>query len=131
MTARLMRSLAAALLLAGGVVHFNLWTSGYRHIPKIGPLFLANFIVSIGLAVAVLATRRPAVALAGMMFAASSLGALGLTRTVGVLGFTETGWTTPAIKTLSTELGAILALAGALALQLRATHHLAPASNRG
>jgi hypothetical protein len=41
MTARLTRLLASALLLAGGIIHYELWNSGYRNVPKIGPLFLA------------------------------------------------------------------------------------------
>lgn len=122
MTARLTRLLAAALLLAGGIVHFNLWTTGYRHIPKIGPMFLANFVGSIALAAAIVTSRRVSIALAGIAFAAGSLLALVLSRTVGVFGFTETIWTTPAIKTLASEVGVILTLGAALTLQLRANH---------
>ena len=122
MTARLTRSLAAVLLLAGGIVHFNLWNSGYRHIPKIGPLFIANFVASIALAVAVLVSRRASVTLAGIAFAAGSLVALVLSRTVGVFGFTETIWTTQAIKTLASEAGAIVTLGAVLTMQLRAPH---------
>ena len=104
MNVRLTRLLAAVLLLAGGIVHFNLWNSGYQHIPKIGPLFLANFVASIALAVAIIASRRSSVALVGMAFAAGSLAALVLSRTVGVFGFTETIWTTEAVKTLCVNL---------------------------
>ncbi len=43
MTARLTRSFAAVLILVGGLVHLDLWNSGYRNIPKIGILFMANF----------------------------------------------------------------------------------------
>jgi hypothetical protein len=119
MTAHLTRSLAAVLLLAGGAVHLNLWNSGYRHIPKIGPLFMANFVGSIALAAAVLTSRRASVAFAGMAFAAGSLAALVLSRTVGVFGFTETIWTTQAVKTLATEVGAIVALGTVLIMQRR------------
>ena len=51
MTVRLTRALAALLLLAGGIIHFDLWKSGYRFIPKIGPLFLANFVGSVALVI--------------------------------------------------------------------------------
>lgn len=120
MTARLTRLLAAALLLAGGVVHYQLWRGGYRHIPKIGPLFLANVFGSVALAAAVGLSRRAIVAVAGILFAAGSLAALVLSRTVGVFGFTEMIWTTQAIRTLVSELGAIVTLALALAIQRRA-----------
>ena len=88
MTARLTRAFAAVLLLAGGIVHFNLWNSGYRHIPTIGLLFMANFVGSIAAAAAVMTSRRASVAFAGITFAAGSLVALVLSRTVGVFGFT-------------------------------------------
>ena len=114
MTARLTRLLAAAFLLAGGLVHLNLWNGGYRYIPRIGPLFLANFVGSIALAVAVVVSNRAGVSLAGMAFAAGSLVALILSRTVGLLGFTESIWTQDALKTLASELGAITTLGFAL-----------------
>jgi hypothetical protein len=119
MTARLTRLLASALLLAGGIIHYELWNNGYRNVPKIGPLFLANFGGSIVLAAAVLLSRRATVAVGGIVFAAGSLTALVLSRTVGVFGFTETVWTTQAIRTLAAEVGAIAALGCALTMQHR------------
>src|SRR5436305_648681 len=111
MTARLTRSLAAVLLVAGGVIHYHLWEEGYRHIPTIGPLFLLNFIGSVALAAAVLFSRhRLTVTVAGIVFAAGSLAALVLSRTVGVFGFTETIWTSQAVRTLLSEVGAIATL---------------------
>jgi hypothetical protein len=127
MTARLTRSLAAVLLLLGGIVHYDLWENGYRHIPKIGPLFMANFVGSVALAVAILLSRRASVAFAGIAFAAGSLVALVLSRTVGVFGFTETIWTSQAIKTLASEIGAIVALGCALTMQLRSRPAAIPA----
>lgn len=114
MTARLTRLLAAAFLLAGGIVHLSLWNGGYRYIPRIGPLFLANFVGSIALAVAVVVSRRAGISLAGIAFAAGSLVALILSRTVGLFGFTEMIWTPDAVKTLAAELGAITTLGFAL-----------------
>jgi hypothetical protein len=125
MTARVTRLLAAVFLLVGGIVHYNLWRGGYRAIPKIGPLFLANFVGSIALAGAVMISRRVSVAFAGIAFAVGSLVALILSRTVGVFGFTETIWNAPALKTLTSEIAAIVTLAIAAAVQLRATHHTA------
>ena len=105
MTVRLTRSLGAVLLLAGGIIHFDLWKSGYRVIPKIGPLFLANFVGSVALAAIALATM--------------SLLALVLSRTVGVLGFSEMIWTRPAIQTIASEIGVVLTLGYALFLEGR------------
>jgi len=37
-----------ALLAGSAVLHFHLWSSeGYRHIPTIGPLFLARAVCSL------------------------------------------------------------------------------------
>ena len=119
MTARLTRLLAAIFLIIGGIVHYNLWRSGYRSIPKIGPLFMANFLGSIGIAGAVMISRRASIALAGIAFAAGSLAAVLLSRSVGVFGFTEMIWTKEAIITVISELGAIATLAVAVALRLR------------
>jgi O-antigen/teichoic acid export membrane protein len=130
MTARLTRLLAAALLLAGGIVHLNLWNGGYRYIPRIGPLFLANFVGSIALAGAVLVSRRAGVSLAGMAFAGGSVVALILSRTVGLFGFTEMIWTPDAIKTLASELGAITTLGFALLLQSGHPARLQPRTTR-
>jgi hypothetical protein len=115
-------------LLAGGIVHIELWNSGYRHIPKIGPLVVANFVGSIALAAAVIASRRAGVAFAGITFAAGLLVALVLSRTVGVLGLTEAIWTTQATKALVTELGAIVALGAAPIMQRRVALEFAPAT---
>ena len=119
MTVRLTRSLGAVLLLAGGIIHFDLWKSGYRVIPKIGPLFLANFVGSVALAAIVLLTRRRGVEVAAIALATMSLLALVLSRTVGVLGFSEMIWTRPAIQTIASEIGVVLTLGYALFLEGR------------
>ena len=89
---------------------------------------MANLVGSIALAVALMASRRASVALAGILFAAGSLAALLLSRTVGVFGFTEAIWTTQATKTLAVEVGAIVALAAALMMQRRTAFKFAPAT---
>ncbi|HEV7536641.1 MAG TPA: hypothetical protein VGP90_13460, partial [Acidimicrobiia bacterium] len=113
------RLLAAGLLLAGGIIHFDLWRGGYRNIPEIGPMFLANFAGSIVLSVAVVLSRRATFAVGGIIFAGGSLAALVLSRTVGVFGFTETVWTSQAIRTLASEIGAIATLGWVLTMQHR------------
>src|SRR5271169_5544222 len=82
----------AAALAVTGISHAYLYIHGYRHIPNIGTAFL--FQASVSMAVAVLLVlggpgwlRWAAAALAG-----GSLVAFALSRTVGVLGFTERGW---------------------------------------
>ena len=86
-------------------MHYVLWRDGYRHVPRIGALFLANFVVSIVLAVGVVTRRRITTDAAAIVFAAASLAALLLSRTVGIFGFSETVWSPQAINTLATKIG--------------------------
>jgi len=123
MTARVTRLSAAVLLVVGGLIHYDRWSAGYRHIPGIGPLFMANCVMSIAIAATLVVTRRATAATAGIVLAAGSLVALVLSRTTGLLGFTETTWTPQAINTLLSEVAAILTLGVVLGLQLRARHH--------
>ena len=109
------RLLAAALILAGGAVHLQLWQGGYRGIPRIGPWFLANVIISVVLAVALMVRKDPRVSLAGMLFSIASLGALVMSRTVGIFGFTERAWTPAALRAAVAEIGAFVILAVILA----------------
>lgn len=105
------RIAAAAFVLIGGLVHLQLWRTGYREIPRIGSLFIANVAVSAVLALVVLVRSNRAVTFAGILFALGSLGALVMSRTVGILGFTEREWTDQALRATTAELGAIVAFA--------------------
>ena len=46
----------AALLVASGAIHLDLYLTGYRTIPTIGPLFLLQVIAAFALAAAILVT---------------------------------------------------------------------------
>lgn len=121
---RLTRTAAAAFVLVGGLVHLQLWSSGYRGIPRIGSLFVANVAVSVVLALAVLAVNKAWVNLAGVLFSASSLAALVMSRTTGLLGFTERDWTDQALRASTAEFGAMVAFAAVLVAS-RSRHRLA------
>ena len=79
----------AALLVALGAIHLDLYLTGYRTIPTIGPLFLLQVIVAFALAVAIPVTGSWLVAAAGALFAISTLGGYLLSLWVGLFGFTE------------------------------------------
>jgi predicted lipoprotein with Yx(FWY)xxD motif len=79
----------AALLVAAGAIHLDLYLTGYRTIPTIGPLFLLQVIVAFALAVAIPVTGSWLVAAAGALFAISTLGGYLLSLWVGLFGFTE------------------------------------------
>jgi predicted lipoprotein with Yx(FWY)xxD motif len=89
----------AALLVASGAIHLDLYLTGYRTIPTIGWLFLLQVIAAFALAVAMGAVSLWPKALVGAEFtlAAASgalfgLGTLGgylLSLRIGLFGFTE------------------------------------------
>jgi predicted lipoprotein with Yx(FWY)xxD motif len=87
------------LLIATAAIHLDLYLTGFRTIPTIGPLFLFQVIVGFALALAILAapftavTRRPAVdasiAAIGAGYAIATLGGYLLSLWVGLFGFHE------------------------------------------
>jgi predicted lipoprotein with Yx(FWY)xxD motif len=79
----------AALLVTSGAIHLDLYLTGYRTIPTIGPLFLLQIIAAFVLAVAILVTGNWLAAAAGAGFAVSTLGGYLLSLWVGLFGFTE------------------------------------------
>jgi hypothetical protein len=84
-----LRVLAAGLLIWIGIIHLHLWQEGYRFISTNGPLFLADAIAAFMLAAAMLIRAVPGVGLAGIGFAATTLGALVVSLVVGLFGFRE------------------------------------------
>ncbi len=108
---RIARVAAATFLVVGGGIHLNLWRGGYRGIRYIGPLFLANVAVSALLVLALLIRPDARVAAAGILFSVGSAGALLMSRTTGILGFTERAWTDMAVQATTAEIGAVVAIA--------------------
>jgi len=85
----LLRVTGAGLLIAAAAIHLDLYLTGYRTIPTIGPLFLFQVIVGFALGLAVLATGSRLAAAAGAVFALSTLGGYLLTVQFGLFGFRE------------------------------------------
>jgi predicted lipoprotein with Yx(FWY)xxD motif len=95
----LLRLTGAGLLIASAAMHLDLYLTGYRTIPTIGPLFLFQVIAGFVIALAILAapftpvTRRPgvdaAIAAVGAGYAIATLGGYLLTVWVGLFGFHE------------------------------------------
>ena len=79
-------------MAVSGVVHAYLYIHGYRDIPAVGPAFLLQGSVFCALAVLILAGGPAWLQLVAAIGAAGSLVAFALSRTVGLFGFTETGW---------------------------------------
>ena len=79
----------AALLIASGAIHLDLYVTGYNSIPTIGPLFLLQIIAAFLLAVAIPLTGLRLAYAAGAGFALATLGGYLLSLKVGLFGFTE------------------------------------------
>jgi plastocyanin len=118
--------LAGAVLLAVTAgIHLDLYLTGYRHIPTIGPLFLLQIIAAFVLAIAVLLVPGPLAAAAGAGFAISTLGGYLLTVWIGLFGFQEVR-TTAGIVAGLVEIAAFAVLAYVTLASAPDTGPLAP-----
>ena len=79
----------AVLVAVSAVIHLHLWSTGYRHIPTIGPLFLLQGIAGLVAAAAVAVTRQRLVALLVGLFAVGTIGGLVASVEVGLFGFRD------------------------------------------
>jgi hypothetical protein len=83
----------AALLVWMAWIHLHLWSEGYRHLATIGPLFMANFVAAMVVALLLLSVPRrrllAAVAGVGAVLAGGTLAGLALSINIGLFGFTE------------------------------------------
>jgi predicted lipoprotein with Yx(FWY)xxD motif len=104
----------AALLIASGAIHLDLYLTGYRTIPTIGWLFLLQVISAFGLAIAIPVTRHPLAAASGAAFGVATLGGYLLSLKVGLFGFTEVR-TTAGIVAAIIDVAIFAALATAVA----------------
>ena len=117
----------AGAVLVSAYMHFYLYFwGGYRGISPervagldISRSFALNAIVGLVIAELLVLSLRydrltlPAAAL-GVVFALGALGAYTLSRTSGLLGFTESGWSTEAVISKSAEGVAVLSLGAVL-----------------
>ncbi len=113
------------LLVVSSVIHLHLWSTGYRHIPTIGPLFLLQGVVGIVVALVVGITRRAWAALVGALFAASTIGGLLLSVEVGLFGFKDSLSAPDATLSLVVESAALVVLASAVLLGSHRPHTVA------
>jgi hypothetical protein len=76
-------------VLLSADIHLEMWATGFRNIPVIGPLFLLNTAGGLVLGVALLVGRYRLVALAAAGFGALTLAAFAVSATVGLFGVQE------------------------------------------
>jgi hypothetical protein len=108
----------AALIVTTAAIHLHLWLSGYRHVPRLGPLFLAQAITGLLLGPIVALSRQALLLLSGAGFMAASAVGLILSATVGFVGIhdgLDVPWATPA---LAVEIAGFLVLSASSAIAL-------------
>ena len=88
----LIRLAMAAALTVTGISHAYLYVHGYQHIPTIGTAFVVQASVSFALAALILIGGPSWLQWAAAGVSGGALGAFVLSRTVGLFGFSETGW---------------------------------------
>ena len=104
--------LASVGLLTGlGWIHLHLWQIGYRHIPSIGPLFLAAAIGALVIAAALLLRPSRLLGVVGFGLAAGILGGLVVSVNVGLFGFTESLRAPFVIESIALEVAGAATLA--------------------
>lgn len=107
----------AALLVWSSVLHLQLWSDGYNDISVIGPLFLAQGIGGILVALAVAVFRRMVALGAGAVTLAATAVGLLLSAHVGIFGYKESLAVPDAMSSLVIEFtGAGILIVAALAL---------------
>jgi len=84
------RVVAAALVIATGAIHLYLYQDGFSSVPKIGPLFLANFVVACVLGLSMLVRGRWIWSLLGAGFCLGTLVAFLVSVHWGLFGYRET-----------------------------------------
>jgi hypothetical protein len=84
-----LRLAAIALLSVVAWIHLHLWQNGYRHIPTIGPLFLAAVLAAAFVAVLLLARPSRMLGMLALAVDAGILAALIGSINIGLFGFTE------------------------------------------
>lgn len=82
----------AATLAVGGTSHAYLYLRGYRHIPMIGSAFALEASLSFAMAVLILLGGPAWLRWVAAAVAGGALLAFLLSRTTGLLGFSERGW---------------------------------------
>ena len=113
----------AALLIASGAIHLDLYLTGYRTIPTIGWLFLLQVIAAFVLAILILWTGSWLAAAAGAGFALSVLGGYLLSLRFGLFGFTE-------VRTTAGIVSGVIDVAAFAALAIAAAPGLPPPLNQ-
>jgi hypothetical protein len=85
---------AAGTVAVSAAVHLHLWSTGYRQLPTIGPLFLFQAIAGFSLSATLILTRRVWAAVLSFGFVAATIGGFLMAVYVGLFNFRD-AWSSP------------------------------------
>jgi hypothetical protein len=85
---------AAATVAVSAAVHLHLWSSGYRHLPTVGPLFLLQAVGGFILSAVLIFTRRVWAAVLSFGLICATLAGFFMAVYVGLFGFRDS-WSAP------------------------------------
>ena len=122
---RTLRIALAGLVLLGGLVHLQQFLDGFRSIPIIGPMFLANAAASVFIAGMLVLRREPLWVAFAALIAAGSLGAILISRGPGLFDYISTTFEAPEVLAVVSE---ALALAVAGLILVKRTGAVQPQS---
>jgi hypothetical protein len=122
--------IGAAMVALSAIIHLYLWgkADGYRNVPTVGPMFLAQGIAGclLAVAVAVVIEQRFIVAFAGAVYMAASIAALFKSIHGGLFDFNET-FDAPYVKlSLVVEIIGLAAFVAAMVLLVRGARPIIP-----
>jgi hypothetical protein len=117
-----LRLVGAGLLAWSAALHIYLWHEYFHRVPTIGPLFIAQGLAAMAVAVAIVAFRHPVLELIGALLLAATAGALLLSVWNGLFGYKERLGAPYVGMSLAVE------ISGAVVLLLAAASH--PAGHR-
>lgn len=112
-----LRGVTAAGLLLSADIHLVLFVEGFRDLDVVGPLFLLNAVAGLVLGLLVLVWRHWLPLLGAVGFGTLTLLAFYLSATVGFFGVNETVGGTQQVLAAVSEWVAVVAGAGALAVE--------------
>jgi hypothetical protein len=119
-TVNILALAGAVLIILSAIIHLRLWAQGYSSISVIGPLFLAQGVVSIPFAVAIGVFRRLGLLAAGAGLMAATAVALVLSAQVGLFGFKDSLAAPYAGMSLVSEIAGAVVLLAATAVVVAA-----------
>ncbi|BCJ35447.1 hypothetical protein Athai_29500 [Actinocatenispora thailandica] len=126
-----LRAVTAAAVLLSADIHLQMWATGFRNVPVIGPLFLLNAAGGLVLGIALLVGRYRLVALAAAGFGAATLAAFTVSATVGLFGVQESLAGVPQRLSVAAEAVAVVGGLALAALPARATRTEADGGRSG